>query len=466
MTLPPMFSAEKADGSVPIFLFTPAELSNWLNDQPKPMSAWCARLGFDAKSGQTCLLPDQTGKPTAVLVGKDKGVEARWTLARVAKSLKLGAYHLASDGLDQTLLNGLVLSWSLGNHTYKEDQKSDAKLFLDDAVDQDYVVAADKAIRLVRTLISTPTNLMGPADLAHAAKTLAHSAGGTFDCIVGDDLLTKNFPAIHAVGRAAAEEQSPRLIDFSWGKTGPKITLVGKGVCFDTGGLDLKSAGNMRLMKKDMGGSAHVLGLASLIVDLNLPVQLRVLIPAVENSVAGNAFRPGDVIDTRQGLSVEVGNTDAEGRLVLADALTYACEASPVLLIDFATLTGAARIALGFDLPAVFCNDDKFAAYIQQSSDKMLDPTWRLPLHDAYRGSLSSHFADTNNIPDGMPQAGAITAALFLEKFVAEGTPWAHLDIMAYNTRTRPGRPVGGEVMGLLAMFEALKLQLKLTDAT
>ncbi|MGB0844547.1 MAG: leucyl aminopeptidase family protein [Alphaproteobacteria bacterium] len=311
-------------------------------------------------------------------------------------------------------------------------------------------------------MVSTPTNLMGPADLASEAQVLAANKGGACDVTIGQDLLEKNFPAIHAVGRAAEQARAPRLIDFKWGTSGPKLTLVGKGVCFDTGGLDLKSAGNMRLMKKDMGGAAHVLAVASMVMDLGLPVQLRVLIPAVENSVAGNAFRPGDVIDTRKGISVEVGNTDAEGRLVLADALALACEDTPDLLIDFATLTGAARVALGPDLPAVFTNDDGFAAHIQHASNERLDPTWRLPLHPAYRSAMASNFADTNNISESMPMGGAITAALFLEKFVAEGTTWAHLDVMAYNTRSKPGRPAGGEAMGVLAIYDALKAQLRL----
>ncbi len=310
-----------------------------------------------------------------------------------------------------------------------------------------------EAIGLVRDLVNTPAADMGPAQLAEAARDLAKRHRGKCTVLVGDTLLKRNYPAVHAVGRAAAEE--PRLIDLRWGSKGPKVTLVGKGVCFDSGGLDLKPAAGMKLMKKDMGCAAHVLGLASLIMAEKLPLQLRVLVPAVENAVSGNAFRPLDVLQTRKGLTVEVGNTDAEGRLVLCDALAEADSEKPDLLIDFATLTGAARVALGPDLPAMFCNDDKLAGLILRHGAVEGDPVWRLPLHKGYRPGLESKVADLNNISNS-PYGGAITAALFLENFVSPGTRWAHFDIMAWNVATRPGRPEGGEAMGLRAVYAAI----------
>ena len=295
---------------------------------------------------------------------------------------------------------------------------------------------------------------MGPEELATAASQLAGEYEADCNVIIGDDLLQANYPAIYEVGKAS--DRAPRLIDFRWGDKGPKITLVGKGVCFDTGGLDLKSPAGMLLMKKDMGGAAHVLGIAAAIMESNLACQLRVLIPAVENSVSGNAFRPSDVIKTRKGLTVEIGNTDAEGRLVLCDALAEAVRTKPDLIMDFATLTGAARVGLGTDLPALFCNDDKIAERIRKHSVACEDEVWRMPLHKPYRKMLDSQIADLNNISGG-PYGGAITAALYLEEFVGTETSWAHFDVMAYNTSSRPGRPEGGEAMGLRAVYSMVK---------
>jgi leucyl aminopeptidase len=286
--------------------------------------------------------------------------------------------------------------------------------------------------------------------LSAAAQAVAKEFGAHFTAIVGEGLLKANYPMIHAVGRASSNP--PRLIDLRWGKRGPLIALVGKGVCFDSGGLDLKTASGMQLMKKDMAGGAHVLGLAQMIMAANLPVRLRVLIPAVENSVSGNAYRPLDVIRTRKGLTVEIGNTDAEGRLILCEALTEACSEKPDLLIDCATLTGAARVALGTDLPALFCNDDATAEALLRHGREQDDSLWRLPLHKPYRSMLDSKVADMNNVSDGS-YAGAITAALFLNEFVEPGVPWAHIDMMAWNTRSRPGRPEGGEAVAVRALF-------------
>jgi leucyl aminopeptidase len=311
-----------------------------------------------------------------------------------------------------------------------------------------------EAIYLVRDLINTPAGDMGPAELAQAATKLAERHKARISVITGAALLKKNYPAIHAVGRASS--RAPRLIDLRWGAKGPRVTLVGKGVCFDSGGLDLKAAAGMRLMKKDMGGAAHALGLASMIMAARLPLRLRVLIPAVENSVSGDAFRPGDVLPTRKGLSVEIGNTDAEGRLVLCDALAEADSEDPELIVDFATLTGAARIALGAELPAMFCNDDGVAEALLAQGLAAQDPVWRLPLHAPYRRLLDSQVADINNISSGA-LGGAIMAALFMSEFVRPKTPWVHLDIMAWNPSSRPGRPEGGEAMGLRATYALIE---------
>ncbi|MHA1571452.1 MAG: leucyl aminopeptidase family protein, partial [Alphaproteobacteria bacterium] len=310
------------------------------------------------------------------------------------------------------------------------------------------------ATYLVRDLVTTPAEDMGPAQLADAARALGRRHKATVRVTTGDQLLKQNYPAIHAVGRAS--DDPPRLIDLSWGATkDPKVTLVGKGVCFDTGGLDLKGAAGMLLMKKDMGGAAHVLGLASMIMDAKLPVRLRVLIPAVENAVAGNAYHPMDVLTMRNGMTVEVGNTDAEGRLVLADCLVRACEEKPALLIDYATLTGAARVALGPELPALFTNDDTLAHDLGEIGRNNADPVWRLPLHRDYRRMLDSAIADISSTGSG-GLAGAITAALFLAEFVDEDIPWVHFDVMAWNPRSRPGRPEGGEAMGLRTVYAAI----------
>ncbi len=314
------------------------------------------------------------------------------------------------------------------------------------------------ASNCVRDLVNTPTQDMGPAQLADAAEQLAGSMGADFKVLIGERLLDKNYPAIHAVGRAATNNRAPRLIHLSWGEPEhPVLALIGKGVCFDSGGLDIKPASGMLRMKKDMGGAAHALGLAELVMSANLPVRLELLIPAVENSISANAYRPGDVIQTREGLSVEIGNTDAEGRLILADALTRACEMNPDLIIDFATLTGAARVALGPDLPPLFSNNKKLLNSIHTAGDAVQDPLWPMPLYQPYAKALKSKIADLNNVSSGLTGAGAITAALFLQKFVTENTDWVHIDTYAWNDIDRPGRPSGGEALGMRAVFASLQ---------
>ncbi|HCH69212.1 MAG TPA: leucyl aminopeptidase, partial [Colwellia sp.] len=323
----------------------------------------------------------------------------------------------------------------------------------------DSAIKYAEATALVRDLINTPAADMMPKELGESAQALADNFGGILKQIIGEDLLTQNYPTIHAVGRASAHQ--PRLIDLTWGnKQHPKITLVGKGVCFDSGGLDLKPSAGMRNMKKDMGGSAHVLGLAHLIMSHKLPINLRVLIPAVENAVSNNAMRPGDVLTTRSGLTVEIDNTDAEGRLVLCDALTEADQESPELIIDFATLTGAMRVALGTELPGFFSTCDEIAAGITNAGSKISDPVWRMPLYQPYNDLFKSTIADMANCST-TPFGGAITAALYLQKFIRKETNWVHFDVMAFNVRTLSGRPLGGEAFGIRAVFDYLQTQYK-----
>jgi leucyl aminopeptidase len=324
-------------------------------------------------------------------------------------------------------------------------------------VDGDELRRTLAAVTLARDLVNTPANRMGPADLTIAVRQVAEENGAAISEILGEDLLAEGFPMIHAVGAAAAVGREPRLLDLTWGdSSAPKVTLVGKGVCFDTGGLDIKPSSNMILMKKDMGGAANALALASMIMGAGLPVRLRLLIPAVENAISGAAFRPGDILESRKGLSVEIGNTDAEGRLVLADALTLASEEIPDLLVDFATLTGAARVALGPDVPAVFTTDDALADELAGFAKTVADPSWRLPLWSPYASMLESKVADINNAGKG-GFAGAITAALFLKRFVGEGLTWLHADIFAWNQKSQPARPEGGEAQTIRSLFALLK---------
>jgi leucyl aminopeptidase len=433
----------------------------WLRAQPRAARNWISDLDFHPEPGAKIMVPDEaTGQICLFLLPTDL---SPWPWSDLAGSLPPRIFELAEPfGRKQlskpALANAAALGWALNAYhfgRYKKQNKKPAQLIWPAAANKKYVSATLKATALVRDLINTPAGDLGPAALAAAAQRVGKAHRARVSVTTGRQLLDKNYPTIHAVGRAAADQ--PRLIDLKWGQAdAPKITLVGKGVCFDTGGLDLKSAASMRNMKKDMGGGAHVLGLASMIMDMNLPVRLRVLVGAVENAVAGNAFRPGDIIKTKKGLTVEIGNTDAEGRLVLCDCLAEASREKPELIVDFATLTGAARVALGTDLPALFANDDTLAADILNAGTHTSDPLWRLPLHDEYRGQLKSQIADLNNIsPGGF--GGAITAALFLEAFVEAGTPWAHIDLMAWNQSTRPGRPEGGEAMGLRAIYTMLE---------
>ena len=441
--------------ALPLYPIHPDNLELWLENAPGNQGKWVEASGFRAQPAELCSLPDSNGGLHGYLFGMQT---EGWLyqLAGLPEKLPPGEYYLHSDWTPEQRVQA-SLGWGLACYRFELYCKSGKQLptlFLDEDIagQAERLLAAQS---LVRDLVNTPTEDMGPTQLADAMLVEVDRLGASMSVIHGEDLLTENFPAVHAVGRASSRE--PRLLKMEWGdKDQPLLVLCGKGVCFDTGGLNLKPAGGMLIMKKDMGGAAHVMALARLIIEEKLPVHLQVVIPAVENSVSGNAYRPGDVISTRKGLTVEIGNTDAEGRVVLADALAYACEQEPDLVIDFATLTGAARIALGADLPPVFSNDLSIANDIVAAGEKEEDPMWVLPLYRPYRDLIKSKIADINNMGN-TAFGGCITAALFLEHFVTEETDWVHIDTFAWNQTARPGRPVGGEALGLRAVFAYLK---------
>ena len=446
---------EPAGDAVPISVFDTDSLETWLAGREPRIRAWVDSSGFEAKAGAVCPVPGETGKVERILCGRDADTPDIWRIAALPERLPPGDYALEA-GADPAQA---ALGWMLGAYRFDRYKTAERKarpvLGLPDGIDRERLIATVEAVFLARDLINTPAEDMKPSDLAAAAETVAGRHGADFHVTVGDDLLERNYPAIHTVGRAAAD--APRLIDLAWGDPDrPKVTLVGKGVCFDSGGLGIKPASGMKLMKKDMGGAATVLGLAGMIMALNLPVRLRLLIPAVENAIAGNAYRPMDVIRTRSGTTVEIGHTDAEGRVILCDALAEAVGEEPDLLLDVATLTGAARVALGTELPALFCNDDELAGDILAQGEAADDPLWRLPLWPGYRKRIEGEAGDITNAPEG-PFGGAITAALFLERFVDGAARWAHIDTMGWNLTARPGRPKGGEALALRALFAAIE---------
>jgi leucyl aminopeptidase len=461
-------TARAGKAAVPITAVAEAKFDDWLNGQSRRIAAWARSGGFRAKAGQISLLAAADGALERVFLGLPRppsGSQAGpdgtiWAFAACPQGLPEGTYRL--DGrVSGALAHDAALGWALGAYRfarYRKPERAAARLVWPGAADRKAVENAALATRLVRDLVNTPAGDMGPSVLAAEARRLGRASGARVSVIVGPKLLDRDYPAIHAVGRAAAN--APRLIDLTWRGPGrgrlPLVAVCGKGVCFDSGGLDLKSSSNMLLMKKDMAGAAQALGLAQMIMGARLPVRLRVLIPAVENAVAGNAYHPLDVVRTRKGITVEVGNTDAEGRIVLSDALAEASGQSPDLLIDMATLTGAARVALGTGLPAMFCNDDGWAEKALAAGARAGDPLWRLPLWAPYRENLKSQVADINNISSGS-YGGAITAALFLQEFVGSGIPWIHLDFMAWNASNRPGRPEGGEAQGMRALFALIE---------
>ncbi|MDO8954908.1 MAG: leucyl aminopeptidase family protein [Gammaproteobacteria bacterium] len=449
------FLTDHAAKLVAIIPLTKSHFDAWLSRQDAISQQWIQTTGFNAEPGKVCILPDSSGHLKQVLIGVDSK-NSLWSLAECPKTLPVGSYKL-EDEFDLLNVAQAALGWGLA--CYKFDRYSTIK----NTCDRQLVIPTELLNKLtpmleacfwVRTLISTPAEDMGPENLATEAKKMAERCQANYREIVGKDLLSQGYAGIYTVGKAAI--QAPRLIDITWGKaTDPKVTLVGKGVCFDSGGLNLKPAEYMLTMKKDMGGAAHVLGLAQLIMQAKLPIRLRVLIPAVENAVSKESYRPGDIITSRNGKTIEVGNTDAEGRIILADALAEASEEQPELLIDFATLTGAARAALGTSLPALFCNRDSLAAELMKIGNQESDPVWQLPLHAPYKRFIKGKFADlTNNPSTGM--GGAINAALFLECFVGENIPWLHIDLMAWNDCNLPGRPEGGEAMAMRTLFAYL----------
>ncbi len=440
----------------PIHIVEKEDFDDWLVQQSERYKSWISSQEFHPVGGKYVLLPGDKGDFEAVLFIKDDDWNI-WSLAGLPTRLPTGQYTV-EGALAPKQATDIAIGWALATYCFdrfKKNEASYATLVLLKGADEAMVARTVNAVTLVRDLINLPAGDLGPSALEAAASQVAAEFDAVQTNIVGEDLLTYHYPMVHAVGRAAAD--APRLIDIFWGdKDAPKVTLVGKGVCFDTGGLDIKPSSGMLTMKKDMGGAASVLGLAYMIMDANLPVRLRVLIPAVENSISGNAYRPGDVLTSRSGLTVEIGNTDAEGRLVLADALTAADEETPDLLIDMATLTGAARVAVGTEIAATFTDDEALFSDMSARASAENDPVWRMPLWNDYRHLLDSKIADINNAGSG-GFAGAITAGLFLKEFVKNAKSWMHLDIMAYNVRDRPGRPVGGEAFAIRALFALIE---------
>lgn len=451
--------------AVPVHPLFEAELEAFLAGRRPAARALAGQAQFRAKAGQVLVLPGPGGQVERVLLGLGSKTPVDPGLLRaLAAKLPAGDYRLTRlpRGLDA---QEATLAFALGLYRFdryrKRPDEARPRLVAPKGVDIEAVTAISHACALARDMVNTPANDMGPLQIETIAREIAEKHGATITVITGDDLLAHNYPAVHAVGRAAVPHRAPRMIEISWGDPShPLVALVGKGVVFDTGGLDIKPSAGMRLMKKDMGGAAHALALARMVMSARLPVRLAVLTPVVENAIAGDAMRPGDVLATRAGLTVEVGNTDAEGRLILADALARAAELKPALTLDLATLTGAARVALGPFVIPFWTQDERLAGQIEAASKAAADPLWRMPLSDAYRDALDSDVADLKNDPDGWAQAGATTAALFLERFAPSGQdagPWAHFDIYAWNPKGRPGYPVGAEAQAIRALLALLK---------
>ncbi len=453
MSLPAGFTTS-TDGALPLHAVSKSGYAAWREAQPAAVQAWLDAQRFDASAGSAQSWADADGRVAGAVLGVEDRLDP-YAWAHAPRALPAGDWRMAGD-IDADARRALQLGWGLGRYRfarYKANTPPAARLVAEafDAETFDLLAACVR----VRDLVNTPTEHMGPDELEAVAREIAQAHGAAIAVTAGDELIARNYPAIHAVGRAS--HRAPRIIELGWGDAShPHIAICGKGVCFDTGGLDLKAAAGMRNMKKDMGGAAHALALAELVMARRLPLRITLLVAAVENAVGPNAFRPGEVIATRKGVSVEIDNTDAEGRIVLSDALARACELAPDLLLDFATLTGAARVALGPDLPALYANDETLAHGWLDAGQHARDPLWRMPLWRPYLRYLTSGIADLANASN-TTMAGSVTAALFLERFVAEGTRWAHLDVYAWNDSDRPGRPAGGEAMGLRAAYAMLK---------
>ncbi|MAB00244.1 MAG: leucyl aminopeptidase [Stappia sp.] len=444
--------------TVPVHVVDKQSLAETLADLPASVGGFAKASGFEAAVGQVLVVPDADGAIATVLFGVANATDPGFALGDLARKLPGGTFRIVGAGIAG---EAAALAFALGSYRFERYRKPSDKarpvLMVEPDVDLDAVLGIVAGVQIARDLVNTPANDLGPEELATAAITLFGTYGGSSRVVEGEALLEEGFPMIHAVGRAST--RAPRLIDATWGdETDPKVTLVGKGVIFDTGGLDIKPASAMTLMKKDMGGAANVLALAAMVMDAELPVRLRVIIPAVENAISGNAFRPGDILPSRKGITVEIGNTDAEGRLVLADALALADEEEPEILLDMATLTGAARVALGPELPPFYTDDEDFASDLAARALKVSDPLWRLPLWRPYESYLESRVADINHInTSGAGFAGSVTAALFLARFVEKAKTWAHFDIYAWNPSDRPARPAGGEAQAVRALFDLLK---------
>ncbi|GGH08594.1 aminopeptidase [Alsobacter metallidurans] len=443
-----------ADKAVPILLVTSATWRDAAVGFGAQAAAFAQASGYTGAAGSALALPGHDGALAAVLFGDDAGAARRdpFHMGKLAAALPPGLFRLPAGTSELACLALRLGSYRFGR--YRQTTPPTARVIAPDGVDAVEVDRIAGAVAAGRDLINTPANDLGPEELEQAVRTLAgrHRAG--VKVVTGDDLLAQGFPMVHAVGRASS--RAPRLIDMTWGESfNPKVTLVGKGVCFDTGGLNIKPDASMLLMKKDMGGAATALAIAQMVMEARLKLRLRVIIPAVENSISGSAFRPGDVLRSRKGLTVEIGNTDAEGRLILADALALADEEEPELLFDFATLTGAARVALGPELPPFYTDDDAMAAEVAQAGDRVNDPVWRLPLWKPYRSMLDSKIADINHI--GGSFAGSVTAALFLRSFVEKTAAHAHFDIYGWVPSAKPGRPEGGEPQAARLVYDMLK---------
>ncbi len=454
--------ASDTEGAIPVHPLFEAELEAFLAGR-RPAARALAQLNqFKAKAGQVLALTGPGGQVERVLMGLgSRSVVDPGLLRGLAAKLPAGDYRLARlpRGLDA---QEATLAFALGLYRFdryrKRTPEAGPRLVAPKGVDIEAVTAIAHACALVKDMVNTPANDMGPLQIETIAREIAQQHGAEISVITGDDLLAQNYPAVHAVGRAAVAHRAPRMIEMTWGDPGhPVLALVGKGVVFDTGGLDIKPSAGMRLMKKDMGGAAHALALARLVMGARLPVRLVVLTPVVENAISGDAMRPGDVLSTRAGLTIEVGNTDAEGRLILSDALTRAAEHAPVLTLDLATLTGAARVALGPFVIPFWTEDEALAGQIAAASKATFDPLWRMPLTEGYREAVESDIADLKNDPDAWAQAGATTAALFLQKFAPSEGAWAHFDVFAWNPKGRPGYLVGAEAQAIRALFAMLK---------
>ena len=459
----PATFAPHSDAAIPLHVVAEEGFDAWLDNQTDATKSWVTANDFTGRLGQALTIADDTGQPALALVGygtKAARKRSRFVLAGAAAKFPRGDYHIAG-GLPDDETTNEALGWLLSSYRfdrYRKQRELTASLVAPKGVDTKQIEALVAGEMLTRDLINTPASDMGPPDLEQAARDLAAQHGATIEVITGDDLLAQNFPMIHTVGRAA--NRAPRLIDMRWGETGPTLTLVGKGVCFDTGGLNLKPGASMGLMKKDMGGAAAVLGLAHMIMATGLKLKLRVLIPAVENSVSSNAFRPQDILTSRKGLTVEINNTDAEGRLVLADALAFADEEKPDQIISMATLTGAARVAVGPDLAPYFSDDPTFVQALEDAAATNADPVWRMPFHAPYEAMIEPGIADLDNAPKG-GFAGCITAALFVRRFVTD-SPYAHFDIYGWQPADAPARPRGGVGQATRAVYAALGPLLKL----